>query len=215
MTQSTEAQDWANLKRFQKENDSIKTLKNNQDRIVFMGNSITEGWSHHHPEFFTNKPYINRGIGGQTTPQMLIRFKQDVVDLKPKAVVILAGTNDIAGNTGPSTLKMIVDNISSMAEIAKANDIKVIISSVHPAYDYPWKKGINPDKKIPALNELLKAYATKHDIVYLDYFKTMVDDKNGLIDEYTYDGVHPNKKGYEIMAPLAEAAIKKVLNQDK
>ncbi len=212
ISQYAEAQDWANLKRFQKENDSIRAIKNNQDRIIFMGNSITEGWSQHHPEFFKNKSYINRGISGQTTPQMLIRFKQDVVDLQPKVVVILAGTNDIAGNTGSSTLKMISDNIGSMAEVARANHIKVIISSVHPAYDYPWKKGLKPNEKIPVLNKLLKEYATKHHIIYLDYFTAMVNNKNGLKSEYTYDGVHPNKKGYRIMAPLAEAAIKKALN---
>jgi len=213
MSTTIQAQDWANLKRYQKENDSIKAVKNNSNRIVFMGNSITEGWNQHHPEFFENKSYINRGIGGQTTPQMLIRFKQDVVDLKPKVVVILAGTNDIAGNTGSSTIKMIVDNISSMAEIAKTNNIKVIIASVHPAFDYPWRKGLKPNEKIPALNKLLKSYATKNKIVYLDYFTVMNDGKNGLKTAYTFDGVHPNKKGYQVMAPLAEAAIQKALSQ--
>ncbi len=214
-TEYTIAQDWANLKRYQKENMAINIYGQDENRVVFMGNSITEGWSQHHPEFFSNKSFINRGIGGQTTPQMLIRFKQDVVDLKPKAVVILAGTNDIAGNTGPSTLKMIVDNIGSMSEIAKANGIKVIICSVHPAFDYPWQKGLKPNEKIPTLNKLLKAYTEKHNITYLDYFKAMVDDKNGLKSEYTYDGVHPNKKGYQIMAPLAKEAIKKVLKKDR
>jgi len=207
-----EAQDWANLKRYQKENNSLKTPAPNENRVVFIGNSITEGWSGHHPEFFKNKPYINRGIGSQTTPQMLIRFKQDVVDLNPKVVVICAGTNDIAGNTGPSTLKMIVDNITAMAEIANANNIKVIISSVHPAYDYPWRTGLKPNEKIPALNKLLKAYTEKNDFIYLDYFSAMVDDKNGLRSDLGSDGVHPNKKGYQIMGPLAEAAIKKALN---
>lgn len=208
-----EAQDWANLKRYQKENSSLKTPAPNENRVVFMGNSITEAWSGHHPEFFKNKPYINRGISGQTTPQMLIRFKQDVVDLNPKVVVICAGTNDIAGNTGPSSLKMIVDNICSMAEIAKAYNIKVVIASVHPAYDYPWRPGLKPNEKIPALNKLLKTYSEKNEIVYLDYFSAMVDDKNGLRSDLGSDGVHPNKKGYQIMAPLAEAAIKKALNQ--
>jgi len=211
MPTNINAQDWANLQRYQKENVAVHLFGNDENRVVFMGNSITEGWSKHHPDFFKNKPYINRGISGQTTPQMLLRFKQDVIDLKPKAVVILAGTNDIAGNTGPSTLKMIVDNISSMTEIAKANNIKVIICSVHPAFDYPWRKGLKPNEKIPALNKLLKDYTIKNEVVYLDYFAAMNDGKNGLIKEYTYDGVHPNKKGYEIMAPLAEAAIKKVL----
>jgi len=215
LTQHIEAQDWANLKRFQQENKALENLGKDQNRVVFMGNSITEGWSHHDSTFFKNKSYINRGIGGQTTPQMLIRFKQDVIDLHPKVVVILAGTNDIAGNTGPSTLKMIVDNIGSMTEIARANHIEPIISSVHPAYDYPWRKGLKPNEKIPSLNELLKAYAKKHNLIYLDYFSAMVDDQNGLIAAYTYDGVHPNKKGYQVMAPLAEAAIKKALNKGK
>lgn len=211
---STQAQDWANLKRYQKENAQLAAPKANENRIVFMGNSITEGWSHHHPEFFKNKPYINRGISGQTTPQMLLRFRQDVVNLKPTAVVILAGTNDIAGNTGPSSLEMIVNNIKSMAEIAKANNIKVIISSVLPAYDYPWKKGLKPNEKIPALNSLLKAYADKNNIIFLDYFTAMATKQNALIDAYGYDGVHPNKKGYEVMAPLAEKAIAKALKKD-
>jgi lysophospholipase L1-like esterase len=206
-----EAQDWANLKRYQIENSSLKNPEPNENRVVFIGNSITEGWSSHQPEFFKNKSYINRGIGGQTTPQMLIRFKQDVVDLKPKVVVICGGTNDIAGNTGPSSIKMIVDNISAMSEIAKANSIKVIIAAVHPAFDYPWRPGLKPNEKIPALNKLLKAYSEKNKIIYLDYFSAMVDDKNGLRSDLGSDGVHPNKKGYQIMAPLAEAAIQKAL----
>ena len=211
MSTTIQAQDWANLTRYKTENNSLQKPKLNENRVVFMGNSITEGWSQHHPEFFKNKSYINRGIGGQTTPQMLIRFKQDVVDLQPKVVVICAGTNDIAENTGPSTLKMIVDNITSMAEIAKAYNIKVIIASVHPAFDYPWRIGLNPNEKIPALNKLLKTYSKKNDIVYLDYFSAMANDKCGLRSNLGADGVHPNRKGYEIMAPLAEAAIEKVL----
>ena len=211
---STEAiaQDWANLQRYQKENAQLDVPKLNENRIVFMGNSITEGWDQHVPNFFKNQSYINRGISGQTTPQMLIRFKQDVIDLRPKVVVILAGTNDIAENTGPSTLKMILDNISSMAEIAKTNNIKVIISSIIPAYDYPWKPGLKPNEKIPALNKLLKKYALKNDHYYLDYFSAMTNEKNGLIKKYTYDGVHPNKEGYLVMEPLVKAAIKNVLN---
>ena len=212
MLTTIQAQDWANLAHYKTLNDSLQKPKLNENRVVFMGNSITEAWSQNHPEFFKNKLYINRGIGGQTTPQMLIRFKQDVIDLQPKVVVICAGTNDIAENTGPSTLKMIVDNITSMAEIARSNRIKVIIaSSVHPAYDYPWRTGLNPNEKIPILNKLLKAYSKKNDIVYLDYFSAMVDDKNGLRRNLGADGVHPNRKGYEIMAPLAEKAIEKAL----
>ena len=209
-----EAQDWANLNRYQKVNDTLKAPSPNENRVIFMGNSITEGWSHYQPEFFKDKPYINRGIGGQTTPQMLIRFKQDVVDLKPSVVIICAGINDIAGNTGPSTIKMIVDNISSMAEIAKANKIKVVIASVHPAFDFPWRPGLKPNERIPALNKLLKEYCEQKDIIYLDYFSAMVDNNNGLRSDLGSDGVHPNKKGYLIMAPLTEEAIKKALHQN-
>lgn len=211
MTEQSNAQDWANLNQFRAENTSLEIPKSNEHRVVFMGNSITEGWSKFVPEFFENRPYINRGIGGQTTPQMLLRFRQDVINLKPKVVVILAGTNDIAGNTGPMTLEMIMDNLISMSELANANNIKVILSSVIPAFDYPWSPGLNPNEKIPALNKLIKTYAIENDIYYLDYFSTMVDSANGLIEEYTYDGVHPNKKGYEIMVPLAEIAINKIL----
>ncbi len=211
LTNSIKAQDWPNFAQFQDANAALEVPAENEDRVVFMGNSITENWSHYQPEFFKNESYINRGIGGQTTPQILMRFKQDVVELQPKVVVICAGTNDIAENTGPTTLKMIADNIAEMAEIAKKNHINVIIASVHPAFDYPWRKGLSPDKKIPALNTLLQRYAKKNNIIYLDYFKAMHDGNNGLLKKYTYDGVHPNKKGYEIMAPLAEAAIAEAL----
>jgi len=215
MSETSQAQDWANLNRYKEENSKLVLPKSNEHWVIFMGNSITEGWSQQLPEFFDGKQYINRGIGGQTTPQMLIRFRQDVVDLKPTIVVILAGTNDIAENTGPSTLQMIADNIFSMAEIARANNIKVIISSVIPAFDYPWRTGLKPNKKIPALNKLLKEYCDKNEIIYLDYFTAMKNDKNGLKEEYGSDGVHPNKKGYQIMAPLAEEAIKRALKKDK
>ena len=159
------------------------------------------------------KPYVNRGISGQTTPQMLVRFRADVIGLKPAVVVILAGTNDIAGNTGPSTIEMIMDNIVSMTELAQANGIKVVLSSVLPVFDYPWKPGLNPAEKIAALNKFIKNYADKNGIVYLDYYSSMVDERKGLKDEYTSDGVHPNEAGYKVMEPLAEEAIEKVLNQ--
>lgn len=203
--------DWPELSRYAADNEKVLSMPNNGDRVVFMGNSITEGWAHHMPEYMEGKPYINRGIGGQTTPQMLIRMRPDVIDLNPAAVVILAGTNDIAGNTGPSTLKMIADNIKSMAEVADANGIKVIIASVIPAADYPWKPGMAPDEKIPALNAMLKAFAKSKGYIYLDYFESMHDGKNGLIEKLGYDGVHPNKAGYEVMAKLTEKAIKKAL----
>lgn len=205
------SQDWANLQRFQKENTELMSTKPKDPRIVLIGNSITEGWLNFSPEFFEGKNYINRGIGGQTTPQMLIRFKQDVVDLNPAVVVILAGINDIAGNTGPSTIEMIEDNIISMAEIAKVNHIKVVLSSVLPAYDFPWAKGLEPAEKVMKLNQLLKEYANKQNMVYLDYFSSMADEKNGLIAELGYDGVHPNAAGYKVMEPLFEKAVKKAL----
>jgi lysophospholipase L1-like esterase len=207
------AQDWGNLNRYKIENDNLGLPSLNESRIVFMGNSITEGWGTIRPEFFEGKPYINRGISGQTTSQMLLRFRADVIDLKPKVVVILAGTNDIAGNTGPMTLEMIINNIISMCELAKANNIEVIISSILPAFDYPWKPGLEPHEKIPALNSMLKNYANNQDILYLDYFSSMVDKKNGLKKEYGADGVHPNAKGYKIMEDLLEKAIAEVLGK--
>jgi lysophospholipase L1-like esterase len=166
-----------------------------------------------HPEFFAGKPYIDRGISGQTTPQMLIRFRPDVIDLKPSAVVLLAGINDIAGNTGPSTLEMIESNIAGMAEMAKANGIKVILCSVLPAYDFPWRPGMEPAEKVVELNAWIKSYAATHDCMYVDYFSSMADERKGLKAEYTYDGVHPNKAGYQVMEPLVEEAITKALKR--
>jgi len=166
---------------------------------VFMGNSITEGWKLFDPNFFNSTDYVNRGIGGQTTPQMLIRFKQDVLDLKPKGVVILAGTNDIAGNTGPMSIQEIYNQIESMAGLAALNKIEVFLCSVLPVYDYPWKPGLKPAPKIVALNEMLKTLAGEKNYLYIDYFSEMSDDKNGLKASLGADGVHPNEKGYEIM----------------
>jgi lysophospholipase L1-like esterase len=213
MTAPMVAQDWANLNKYRVANAALEKIANKEDRIVFMGNSITEDWNDHNPEFFENSAYINRGIGGQTTPQMLLRFRQDVLDLKPKIVVILAGINDIAANTGPSTQKMIEDNIFSMAELAKANGIKVILCSVLPAFDFPWSPGLDPSRKVIALNKSIKQYVESNGLVYLDYFSAMVDSRNGLSNIYTYDGVHPNAIGYQIMAPLAKSAIQKALKQ--
>jgi len=211
MTEFSYAQDWANFERFKNENAKLGLPLSGEERIVFMGNSITEGWMKFCPDFFSGKPYVNRGISGQTTPQMLVRFRSDVINLKPALVIILAGTNDIAGNTGPSTLEMIVDNIISMAEIAKASNIKVILCSVLPAFDYPWKPGLNPAEKIAMLNEMIKNYADKNGITFLDFYSSMVDNRMGLKKEYTYDGVHPNEAGYKMMLPLTEEAIKKAL----
>jgi len=207
----TNAQDWPNLGRFKDENTKLGLPAAGEKRIVFMGNSITQCWSDSDPDFFKGRPYINRGISGQTTPQMLVRFRQDVIDLKPAVVVILAGTNDIAGNTGPTTLEMIAGNISSMAELARAHGIKVIICSVLPAFDYPWKPGLNPNQKIPALNAMLKKYADENGFDYLDYFAAMVDEKNGMKKDLTYDGVHPTLAGYKVMEPMVEEAIARAL----
>jgi lysophospholipase L1-like esterase len=205
--------DWANLARFKTENAELGVPLANENRVVLMGDSITEGWSRVYPAFLSGKPYLNRGISGQTTPQMLVRFRADVIALKPKVVVILGGTNDIAGNTGPSTLEMIEDNLASMADLAKANGIKVVLASVLPVYDYPWKRGLNPAEKIATLNDWIKNYAKKKGYVYLDYYSPMVDERKGLKSEYSKDGVHPNEAGYKLMAPLTEKGIAKALHQ--
>ena len=205
-------QDWANLKRFQQENSELMLAKANENRVVFMGNSITEGWLSIRPEFFKNKPYVNRGISGQTTPQMLIRFRQDVIHLKPSTVVLLAGINDIAENTGPSTIEMIANNIVSMAELAKANHINVIICSVLPANKFPWREGLKPAEKVIKLNAILQSYSKKHKLAYVDYYSAMVNDSHGLKKELGEDGIHPNKNGYLIMEPILEKAIKKYIN---
>lgn len=213
MGQKTKAQDWANLNKYQTENTKLEPAGTSKNRIVLMGDSITEFWSPNDPDFFSGKPYINRGISGQTTPQMLIRFRADVIELKPEIVVILAGINDIAGNTGPSTLDMITDNIFSMAELAKANHIKVILCSVLPALDFPWKPNQNPAEKVIALNKMIKEYADANKITYLDYYSAMVNEQKGLKADYSSDGVHPNKLGYQVMAPLAEKAIQSILSK--
>ena len=202
--------DWAHLKKYEQNNSELKKI-NEPDRVVFMGNSITEGWSFLDKDFFINNPFVNRGIGGQTTPQMLIRFKPDVVNLNPKAVVILAGINDIAGNTGPITIENIAENIISMAEIAKANEIKVFICSTLPAIDFPWSPGMEPGPKVVKLNSILKNYCDSNNIPYVDYFSAMSDEKGGLkVPEYTTadDLVHPNLAGYKVM----EKIILKALN---
>ena len=206
-----QAQDWPNLSKYQEENSKLKPIAPGEKRIVLMGDSITEFWSTTNSEYFIGKPYLNRGISGQTTPQMLLRFRADVIDLKPSAVVILAGINDIAGNTGPVTLQMITNNIFSMVELAHANHIKVILCSVLPTYDFPWKPNQNPAQKVVDLNKMIKNYANAKGILYLDYFSAMRDERDGLKKAYSGDGVHPNKLGYQIMAPLAEKAIKEVL----
>jgi lysophospholipase L1-like esterase len=205
--------DWADLARYRDSNAVLPPAARNEKRVVFYGNSITEGWAKFFPAEFPGKPYVGRGISGQTTPQLLVRFRQDVVALHPAVVVILAGTNDIAGNTGQSTLEMIEDNLMSMTEIAKANGIRVVLSSVLPVFDYPWKRGLEPAPKIVALNAWMKAYAAKAGAVYLDYHSAMADERQGLRAALSNDGVHPTEAGYRVMAPLVEAAISQALEK--
>jgi lysophospholipase L1-like esterase len=185
--------------------------RQDEKRVIFMGNSITENWQQYFATMFPGKPYINRGISGQTTPQMLVRFRQDVIALEPAVVVILAGTNDIAGNTGPSTLEMIEDNIASMTDLARAHGIRVVLTSVLPVRDYPWKPGLEPAPKIIGLNSWIRAYAARHDAIYADFHGSMADAQGGMRDGLSSDGVHPNEAGYRIMAPLVEQAIDQAL----
>lgn len=203
------SQDWANLSKYKTANEKILVLPQDEKRVVFMGNSITEAWP---KALFDGKPYVNRGISGQTTPQMLLRFRQDVIDLKPKIVLILAGTNDIAGNTGPMTLEEIRDNILSMVELAQSNGILPIVCSVLPAYDYPWRPGLQPNIKIPKLNAMLAKMAKEKQVPYLDYFKAMADERNGLPKKFTTDEVHLTNEGYKMLSKLAEEAIQEVLS---
>lgn len=206
--------DWANLTYYQAANAALPPVSANDKRVVFMGNSITEGWIKTDPSFFSGKPYVNRGISGQTTPQMLIRFRQDVIDLQPAVVVLLGGTNDIAENRGPTTLEAIFENIISMAELAIVHDIKLVLCSVLPVYDYPWRPGLQPAEKIYALNKMLKEYCLlREDIVFVDYHTPMSDDRKGLQLNYGEDGVHPNLTGYQVMEPLVEEGIAAALKR--
>ena len=219
----TRLKDWPQLARYHDDNSKVNPPAKTEQRVVFMGDSITDGWdAPNMGGFFPGKPYLNRGISGQTTPQMLIRFRPDVIDLKPKVVVILAGTNDLAGNTGPSTLEAIEGNLISMAELARTNGIRVVLASLLPVSDYEVRDGKPivqtgrraPDK-IMALNAWMKNYAGANHLIYLDYFSAMVDGKGFLKDELSDDGLHPNAAGYAVMNPLAEAAIQSSLKHGK
>jgi lysophospholipase L1-like esterase len=205
------AQDWPNIKRYEEANGKLTAPAAGQKRVVYMGDSITDAWVNNDSTFFKSNNYIDRGISGQTTGQMLLRFREDVINLKPAVVLILAGINDIAENNGPSKLEDVAGNIFSMAELAKTHGIKVVLSSVLPANAFPWKPAINPVEKVRVLNDTLKAYAKKNNLVYLDYFTAMADDKRGLPANLSKDGVHPNLAGYKIMEPLAKQAIAKAL----
>ena len=202
--------DWANLCYYWKENEQLSQLSDNKSRIVFMGDSITEEWGRLSPDFFQPAHYINRGIGGQTTPQMLLRFKQDVINLNPAIVFILAGTNDIAGNTGPANQEMITNNIFSMAELSVCFNIKVVLSSILPVDKYPWADHIiEVPETISKINQQLKSFSQKHNTLYIDYYSSMVGENRGLKKEYTTDGVHLNKKGYDVMSDLVYDVLKK------
>jgi len=219
----TRLKDWPQLARYHDDNTKVNLPAKTEQRVVFMGDSITDGWdAPNMGGFFPGKPYVNRGISGQTTPQMLIRFRPDVIDLKPKVVVILAGTNDLSGNTGPTTMEAIEGNLISMAELARTNGIRVVLASLLPVSDYEVRDGKpivqtvrrSPDK-IMALNAWMKNYAGANRLIYLDYFSAMVDGKGFLKDELSDDGLHPNAAGYAVMNPLAEAAIQSSLKHGK
>jgi lysophospholipase L1-like esterase len=214
--------DWPALARYRDDNAKVAAPRSKEERVVFMGDSITDSWDDpKYGGFFTGKPYLNRGISGQTTPQILIRFRPDVIALQPSVVVILAGTNDIAGNTGPTTLQAIEDNLTSMAELARLYHIRLVLASLLPVSDYeksadgqPRIQTIRrPPAQIIALNEWMKSYAAKNKLTYLDYYSAMVDVKGFLKDELSNDGLHPNEKGYALMAPLAEQAIEQALKR--
>jgi lysophospholipase L1-like esterase len=208
-------QDWANLNRYRAENSQLPSPGETENRVVFMGDSITDAWGRSRGVFFPGKPYINRGISGQTTPQMLVRFHPDVIALRPKVVLILAGTNDIAGNTGPESLEDIEGNLQSMAELANANGIKVILASVMPVCDYikPQTPARPPDK-ILTLNAWMRSYCATHHLTYLDYYSALIDDNKMFRKGLTYDGLHPNDAGYAVMSPLAAQAIEAALAGD-
>lgn len=204
-------QDWNQLGRYHADNEALRAQGPVPGRVVFMGDSITDGWKL--AQSFPGKPYVNRGIGGQTTPQMLVRMFPDVIKLQPAAMIVLAGTNDIARNTGPATVAQIADNVQAMTELAQAHGIKVILCSVLPVSDYTQRKQTErrPPADILKLNQWLKSYAAKVNAVYCDYFKAVVDEKGLLQDGISGDGLHPNAKGYELMAPVAESAIRSAL----
>jgi lysophospholipase L1-like esterase len=216
-------QDWPNLARYNEANASVKPPEKNEKRVVFMGDSITDAWQQPQFNFFPGKPYIDRGISGQTTPQMLIRFRPDVIALKPKVVVILAGTNDLAGNTGPMTLAQIEDNLTSMDELAHANKIRVVLASVLPVSNYGHDRNGNPvdmrikrqPDKILELDAWIKKYAAAHGDIYLDYFAATVDEHGLFKADLSEDGLHPNAKGYAVMAPLAEQSIQQAFKKAK
>ena len=214
-TMEAKLADWAQLGRYAAENAALAAPAKGEQRVVFYGDSITDAWGHRPDtwDFFPGRPYLDRGISGQTTPQMVVRFHQDVVNLHPRAVVILAGINDVAGNTGPMTPEMTKDNLRAMVEMARANGIKVAMTSILPAGDFPWKRGMEPAGKVRLLNTWLQDYCKGEGIVYVDYYVSLADESGAMKAGLSLDGVHPNAAGYAIMAPLAEAGIQKALGK--
>jgi len=202
--------DWAQLLLYRDENQRLPPPRAARPRVIFLGDSLTQSWDLAGLGL-DRVEVLNRGISGQTTPQMLVRFRQDVIDLKPVVVHILAGTNDLAGNTGPTTLEAIEDNLSSMVEVAKTNHIRVVLCSVLPALDYPWRPGLQPAPRIVALNEWIRTYAKRRKLVYADYYSVLVDSNGGFRSELADDGVHPNSDGYAVMDPIARQAVMRAL----
>lgn len=208
--------DWAALSKYQKENDSLSTPNKDEKRVVFLGSSIFEFWKQKDPQYFNNGSYHDRGISGQISPQLLIRFRQDVINLKPKAVIILAGSNDLAGNKGHVSNETVMNNIKSMAELARKNRIKVILCKYLPIYEYPWNKNLKGvADQIISLNNEIVSYAKANRFVILDYWTPLVDERNGQKAAYTTDGVHPNLAGYKVMEKVTEEAIDKALHRRK
>lgn len=202
--------DWAQLEQYRDENQRLPPPSAARPRVIFLGDSLTQSWDLAGLGL-DEVELLNRGISGQTTPQMLVRFRQDVVDLRPAVVHILAGTNDLAGNTGPTTLEAIENNLSSMVEIAEANHVRIVLASVLPALDYPWRRGLQPAPRVVALNDWIRTYARLHRLVYADYYSALADSRGGFRSELADDGVHPNRSGYAAMDPVAREAIRQAL----
>ncbi len=211
-SQNSSLNDWANFQKYASENSNLPSLAPGEHRVVFMGNSITEFWKSTDSAFFAGRQYIDRGISGQTTPQMLLRFRKDVIEIKPSVVVILAGINDIAENTGPIELEDVFGNIISMVELAVANDIEVVLCTVLPAADFYWNPGLKPADKVISLNAMIHEYSWTNGVVYADYYSAMVNETKGMKIEYSDDGVHPNLAGYKVMEPIVESAIREALS---